>query len=99
MNDQQFIEQILEASLEKDYTVDHDCPEYADDAAARDAAVANVWEMHRLLGVRERRLYKAHQRIAKALSVAWEMRSQLVDGPELSDVLRVIAALTGDSDE
>src|SRR5205823_6001127 len=58
--------QLLEfvtASLEHDYTVDHDCPEYANAAAEQAAALANVTEMHRLLGVRQERLFKAHDEI------------------------------------
>ncbi|MFI6302146.1 hypothetical protein ACIBCH_09765 [Amycolatopsis thailandensis] len=59
------VRQLVEASLQHDYTVDHDCPEYPDDAAEYAAALANVTEMHRVLNVRAERLSEAYDEIRK----------------------------------
>lgn len=50
------LRQLIDASLQHDYTVDHDCPEYADDDAEFAAALANIIEMHRLLPLRAERM-------------------------------------------
>ena len=48
------------------------------------------------IGEKEREIAALKQRIGNAQESAEEMRSQLVNGPELQDVLRIIAALNGE---
>lgn len=62
------LRRFVAASLEFDYTAEGDSGgDYDDDAAEREAAIANVVEMHRLLNVRAERLAEAHEKL-RALS-------------------------------
>lgn len=54
--DQARLRQLIDASLQHDYTVDHDCPEYANEDDEFAAALANITEMHRLLPLRAERM-------------------------------------------
>lgn len=59
---------FVAASLEFDYTAEGDCGgDYEDDGQEREAAIANIVEMHRLLNVRAERLAEAHEKL-RALS-------------------------------
>jgi len=55
---------FVSASLEFDYTAEGDCgSEYEDDEQEREAAIANIVEMHRLLNLRAERLAEAHEKL------------------------------------
>jgi hypothetical protein len=67
------LKKFVAASLEYDYTVDSDCGrDYDTDAEEQAASLANVAEMHRLLGVRVQRLdaaYDENERLRAKLAV------------------------------
>jgi hypothetical protein len=75
------LKKFAAASLEYDYTVDTDCGrDYDTDAEEQAAALANIAEMHRLLGVRVQRLdaaYDENDRLRVELATAREEMAAL----------------------
>lgn len=100
MRDQ--LQEFVTASLAFDYTANDECPEYADDAEELAAALANITEMHRVLNVRQERLFAAHDRIDKALERIAADDADFEDGVDTdpADAFKDIrSALAGDTPE
>src|SRR5438067_2272853 len=59
------LQELVAASLVFDYAAEGEAVGYDSDVAEQAAALANVTEMHRLLGVRQERLSTAHAEIGR----------------------------------